>query len=306
MEKLRFSMPEGMDFNDDIIDRLLKDPRLQKAINSNEEVKEYIKKSPYLFDSWLNTLESCRVCPGLWACPNSPQGYFKNLELIGGAPMESLKKCRWLKEKDSVIDHRKNYLICDLSEKALAFDINKIDLSGESRQYTDIYEIVREWIEKKPDKGLYLWGDFGVGKSYLAACMTNALAKEGRKVCFVHWPTFALNARNSIGSQDVDDRDYVDRQINRMKRCDCLVLDDIGAENVTNWVRDDLLLPLLDYRMENRKHTHFTSNSSFEQLKKRLSVNQNGQTDEIKSGRIMERIGSLSVEIRMEGTSRRQ
>ena len=306
MEKLRFEMPEGVKVDTDIVERLLNDPRLQKAINANDDVKKHIEKNPYLFENWLNTLEGCRKCPGLWACPNIPQGYFKNLELIGGAPMEILKKCRWLKEKDAPLEHRKNYLICDLSEKALAFDIDKIDLTKETDKYVDIYEIVRDWIQHQPDKGLYLWGDFGVGKSYLAACITNALAKQGRKVCFVHFPTFVTDARNSIGSQDIDDRDFVDRQISRMKRCDCLVIDDIGAENVTNWVRDDLLLPLLDYRMENRKHTHFTSNSNFEQLKKRLSVNQQGQTDDIKSGRIMERIGSLCVEIRMEGTSRRQ
>ena len=305
MEKFKYTIPEGVETDKSIVDKLLNDPRLQKILESNSEVKKFIEKDPYMFEQWLNTLESCRQCPGLFACDHAPKGYYKNIELIGGAPMECLKKCRWLKAKDDIIKHRKNYLICDLSEKALTYDIDQIDLKDEKDSYVEIYDIVKDWIDKQPSKGLYLWGDFGVGKSYLAACVTNALAKQGKKVCFVHYPTFVVDARNSIGSHDIDDRDFVDNQIEKMKRCDCLVLDDIGAENVTAWVRDDLLLPLLDYRMENKKATHFTSNSSLESLRKRLAVTQNGQVDDIKSGRIMERINTLAVEIRMEGSTRR-
>ncbi len=94
--------------------------------------------------------------------------------------------------------------------------------------------------------------------------------------------------------------------LRKMKRADFLVLDDIGAETVTNWVRDDILLPVLDYRMENRKSTIFTSNSDFADLRERLMYNQRGQKDEMKADRIMERIRTLCVEIKVEGTSRRK
>ncbi len=115
-----------------------------------------------------------------------------------------------------------------------------------------------------------------------------------------------MEARNSIS--DVDKKNYVDNSLRKLRRVNYLVLDDIGAENVTNWVRDDILFPLLDYRMENKKTTLFTSNSNFEQLEKRLAINQYQQTDQIKAGRIMERIKTLvgNQQTIINGTSRRR
>ena len=37
-----------------------------------------------------------------------------------------------------------------------------------------------------------------------------------------------------------------------LKEVDYLVLDDIGAESMSGFVRDDILFNILDYRMENK------------------------------------------------------
>lgn len=45
-----------------------------------------------------------------------------------------------------------------------------------------------------------------------------------------------------------------------------LVLDDIGAEQHSPWVRDDVLQVILQYRMQENLPTFFTSNLSFDDL----------------------------------------
>lgn len=41
----------------------------------------------------------------------------------------------------------------------------------------------------------------------------------------------------------------VKRVMNHLRYSDVLVLDDIGAESITQWTRDEILLPILDERM---------------------------------------------------------
>src|SRR5699024_10850301 len=44
-------------------------------------------------------------------------------------------------------------------------------------------------FENNDKLGHFLYGDMGVGKSYLAACVSNSFAKHGKNVAFVHVPT---------------------------------------------------------------------------------------------------------------------
>ena len=79
-----------------------------------------------------------------------------------------------------------------------------------------------------------------------------------------------------------------------MKRADFAVFDDIGAESVTSWLRDEVLLPIFNERMDRQKLTWFTSNENFSSLENHYMYNQKSDKEELKAVRIMERIKSLS------------
>ena len=82
------------------------------------------------------------------------------------------------------------------------------------------------------------------------------------------------------------------------------MIDDIGAENITSWGRDEILGTILQYRMEENLPTFFTSNLSLEELELHLS-NTNKTIDKVKARRIIERIKYLSTEMKMIGVNRR-
>lgn len=295
------------------VDKLLKQPikddDLKERLENNEEVIALLKrenapietvgKNLIAFNHYVQVKEICNKCAGLFACPFYKKGFYDDIE-IDMDFCQTVKPCHYYLEKKQMLSHKDNYLICDLSDKSLMIDIDKINLENETENYKQIVEIVKTWLEKYPAKGIYFKGPYGTGKTYLAAGITNALAKKGKKVAFVNVPALCIDIKNNVTDSDV-----IEEMVSKMKRAEVLVLDDIGAENLTNYIRDDILFTVLDYRMENDKRTIFTSNSDFEKLEERMNYNQNGQKDETKSQRIMERIRTLSQIVPVNGKSRR-
>ena len=77
-----------------------------------------------------------------------------------------------------------------------------------------------------------------------------------------------------------------------------LLIDDIGAEALTSWNRDEILCPLLQYRMDNNLTTFFTSNLNLKDLEEHLSNSKTG-VDNVKAKRIISRIEQLTTNLEM-------
>lgn len=148
-------------------------------------------------------------------------------------------------------------------------------------------------------QGLYLSGAFGIGKTYILGAMANNLAEMGFRVSMVHYPTFIQNIKASLQTSGPEGL------INAVKSVDVLILDDIGAESNTAWIRDEILGVILEYRMKEKLPTFFTSNFSMSELQNHLQETKS-TTDTIKAARIMERIKFLAKEIRLDGKNLRQ
>ena len=84
----------------------------------------------------------------------------------------------------------------------------------------------------------------------------------------------------------------MESKIKHYQNVDILLIDDIGAENVTPWSRDEILGTILQYRMNNKLTTFFTSNFTIEELESQLAVTKQSE-DLVKARRIIERIKQL-------------
>ena len=150
-------------------------------------------------------------------------------------------------------------------------------------------------------KGMYLQGKFGVGKTFLWAAIANELAANGFKSTLVHFPSFAVEIKSAIGENNTK------QLIDEIKKAPVLMLDDIGAEQLSSWLRDDVLGVILQYRMQEELPTFFSSNLAMAQLESEyLTVNNRGEAEPVKARRIMERIRFLASEYLVEGPNRRQ
>ena len=149
-------------------------------------------------------------------------------------------------------------------------------------------------------QGLYLQGTFGVGKTYLLGAIANNLAEKGFQSTLVHFPTFAVEMKQSI------QKDTVGEKLDAVKKAPILMIDDIGADSMSSWVRDDILGVILQYRMQEQLPTFFSSNFNMLQLEnEHLRVTQRGEDEPLKAKRIMERVRFLAKEINMIGKNRR-
>lgn len=149
-------------------------------------------------------------------------------------------------------------------------------------------------------RGMYIYGSFGIGKTYLLAALANRLAKLGIQTTLVHFPTFANEMKASIQSHDTE------AKIDSVKRSPILMLDDVGADDTSPWIRDDVFSVILEYRMQNELSTFFSSNYSMRELaKEHLSADKYGDQTPLKAGRIMERIHFLAKEYQMRGKNHR-
>ncbi|HQB32671.1 MAG TPA: ATP-binding protein [Erysipelotrichaceae bacterium] len=296
MEKIKYAEVK-VNYLDQMKETLINDQDVLALIRELNLTEEDVRNNVVIFSDWLQQYKYCKNCLGLEMCNSSHLGYQfdidRNLE-------QSLVPCEYLKAREALTAHKKNYLLCDLSEKNLTTSLNSIDLSSETDYYRQIVDIARQWVEQLPKKGLYFYGGLGTGKTYLASAICNDLAKKGFKVAFVNYPKLCSDIRNNVAEYD-----YVDSRLRRLRRATVLVIDDIGAESVTSYIRDDILFPILDYRMEHGLRTIFTSNCDLKSLEKRMTISKSGEEDVIKALRIIERIRTLCDMVAVTGVSRR-
>ena len=168
--------------------------------------------------------------------------------------------------------------------------------------FQEAFEFINEFDDnpKAFHQGLYLQGTFGVGKTYLLGAIANTLAEKGYQSTLVHFPTFAVEMKQSI------QKDTVGEKLDAVKKAPILMLDDIGADSMSSWVRDDILGVILQYRMQEQLPTFFSSNFNMLQLEnEHLRVSQRGEDEPLKAKRIMERVRFLAKEINMIGKNRR-
>ncbi len=261
----------------------------------NIEEETLMKYTSSLEDSF-NEIINCSKCSNLLNCTNSVKGY----------------RLTPIKEKDTIIF---SYITCnkknnELDNNKYMANIELFDMPKEimKASFKDLYKddklripVIKYFKEFMEDienkKGLYLNGSFGSGKTYLIAALFNEMAKKGTKSVLVYYPEFLRSLKASFNT------DYNER-FNTVKKVPLLLLDDIGAENCSAWSRDEVLGPILQYRMDQNLKTFFTSNLTIEELEQTLSITNNG-VDKVKARRIIERIKQLTTNMELISKNRR-
>lgn len=139
------------------------------------------------------------------------------------------------------------------------FDIAARTLDG-------VRGFVREVAENPHADGVMVTGPVGCGKTFLACAAANALIDSGREVLFVIVPDLLDQIRASYDSSNQDtEHDLMDSA----RSVGVLILDDLGAHNYTDWVRNKLYT-IINYRLNNRLPTMITTNLDLNELEQYL------------------------------------
>ena len=164
---------------------------------------------------------------------------------------------------------------------------------------TEIIKVCKNILSKQTTRGVYVYGPTGTGKTYLMGCIYNYFKQNGKEPAILYYPEFIRKIKSKISNNSYD------LYIDLIRNEEILIIDDIGAENITEFIRDEVLGPIINHREAEKLPTFFSSNLSIDDLSELLS---NGRTtiDKTKALRIVERIHSLSVSHFLDGENERE
>ena len=277
----------------------VKNPEFKKLVNTLKIKENVAYKYTSKLERTVCELNNCSNCKSLHTCQNKVEGtvYYPTI-------------------KDEKLEF--NYVACkykkkDIKQKEeikskffeMPYHIKMAKMSNIEINSTRAKII--KWINKfyddfksgKQTKGLYLSGSFGSGKTYILSALLNELSKLNYSCIIVYYPELLRSIKESFNSDDYNER------INEIKKCDLLLLDDIGAETTTPWNRDEILGTILQYRMDNKKATFFTSNLNIKELENHF-ITSNKDEEVIKARRIIERVKYLTDEPELIGENKRK
>lgn len=115
-------------------------------------------------------------------------------------------------------------------------------------------------------RGLWLFGDVGTGKTTLAMLASKAALEARRSVAIYSLPRLLNLIRETIGS-NAGKLEFLDR----LTSVDLLHVDDLGAENTTDWVLEQLY-SIVNTRYEDERAMIVTTNLTPEELAEQLGA----------------------------------
>ncbi len=270
------------------------EPGFNKLVKDFDLTDDEIKRNLSSLEDTLLELGNCKKCPGLSKCKNHIQGYVYYPQKGGSKVTFNYIPCKHLKKYEEDMKNK------DANMELLKARMKDIDVTDKSRvalikwlkKFYDNYDIT------KTNKGLYLHGTFGSGKTFLISALLNEL-REKKKVDYeiVYFPELLRTLKDNFNLLDSKVRYYSNVEI--------LLIDDIGAEKVSDWGRDEILGTILQSRMNNHLTTFFTSNLNIEELERHLSITKDSQ-DLVKARRIIERVKQLTEDIELISINRRK
>ena len=261
-----------------------------------EILKNYTSNLEDAFEEFLN----CKKCKNLEKCANKIKGYKYTPIEEKNILTFSYVACKYEIEELKSNEYKNNLKYFEIPKEIKEASLKNIYKDDKAR--LPIIKYFKEFIdnynnERKP-KGMYITGSFGSGKTYLVSALLNEMAKKGEQCALVYYPDYLTSLKSSFNGEGFSEK------FNYIKKVPILLLDDIGAENCSNWSRDEILGPILQYRMESNLPTFFTSNLTLEELEESLSQTSSG-VDKVKARRIIERIKQLTVQEKLVSKSRR-
>ena len=253
----------------------------KEAMNYTSKLEEYLQEE-----------SNCKNCHGLYECKNKIRGYTNYPQKYNNHLMFSTEACYF-----KLQEFKKIKASINATKELETSSLKTIDTTDKNRYILIkwVTNFIKEYDYGKNMKGLYLHGNFGCGKTYILSACFNEMQKRGFTTKIVYLPDLLRTIKGDFEAMN----DIMDE----LCRVDLLLIDDIGAEKVTDWGRDEILGTILQSRMNEHKTTFFTSNFTIRELEEHLS---NKGIDKVKANRIIERIKQLTLDMEMLGANMRK
>ncbi len=215
-----------------------------------------------------------RIVPIMCECDKKEDAEFE--ERLKNA--EAVRKCDEM-FKFSLIDSR--------------FKESTFEHYIENESNAKVLKIAKNYVEHfdelyAKNKGLLFYGEPGTGKSFLASCIANALLQKN--VPLIVTSIIKLtNASSPFSKETEEQRKFIDK----MNAAKLLLLDDFGAERVTDYKMEQVF-EIIDSRYGEKRPMIITTNLSLQQMQ---------NEPDIRKRRVYERIFEVCFPVKFTGES---
>lgn len=290
---------------DKMIEETILHPYVQKLLKEQEDItQEDVRRSFAVVDEWVRERENCSGCQGLHECGNMMRGKRPTIEKQYNSLANVFTECPYEVKRKIIREQRKLIRSHYINPDILEAEFSNADMDDEWRQEAlkEAIEFSNEFEVGQPAKGLFFYGRFGTGKTFLMGCIANKLAERGIESTMVYVPDFIVELKQSISNKD----NSLMEKIEHIKKTPVLFLDDLGSETVSPWVRDEVLSVVLQHRAGHKMPTMITSNLGYEELESHFAYTAREGENHMKAKRIMERIIYYTKPIYIDGLNRRE
>jgi primosomal protein DnaI len=289
--------------NERIYQELIRNPKIVDLIQDEENplTASMIKNDLITLKHYADQpLECSENSAG--GCDNHPDGYIINIEIRDGRANMFYIPCP-IKVRNDEFRKRENLIQSyHVPEDIKNATFDTIYLDEDSNRGEVLKEAIRvtEAVASgEESRGLYIHGEFGIGKSYILGCIANELKEKAVSSLIVYVPEIIRDLKSGFRDGTTDEK------YRAIKSAHVLILDDLGAEDVTPWARDEVITGILHSRMVEKLPTFISSNFSIDELEYRYARTKENGVEETKARRMTERIRALCQEVQMTGDNYR-
>jgi len=249
-------------------------------------------------DSSVQIDESDYIKDGILYCGkcNTPKQARVN---VMGSIITPMCLCKCEAEKEKAVEEAnraRNEILRTRTLRVMGFadaDLAKCTFGKDDASNAKLTSIATKYVAnfnlmKRRGKGLLLYGDVGTGKTFMSACIANALIDKGHP-CLV---TNFARLTNTLQGMYEGKQKYLD-QLNGFH---LLVIDDLASERDTEYM-NEMVQTIIDSRYRSGLPLIVTTNLTAGELKNPIDM---------KKKRIYSRLFEMCVPVEVSGKDRRR
>ncbi|MDD3478452.1 MAG: DnaA/Hda family protein [Candidatus Izemoplasmatales bacterium] len=273
MDKIKINQTEFLDDDLDAVieqqyQNLLADPLVHQEIKRLGATPDEVKQNIAMFLAYQEDRHYCSSCPGLEQCDKRQRHYQIKLERVGRFIERTYEPCPLLMAK---YERDRKFWISDFDEawKEKRFT----DIDGKASRKALLEEAIA-LIKGQSDRWLFITGGHRIGKTYLMVMIINELLNgKARQAAIIN-----AGARfKELLEAAINDKSKFKEMFDRYTTIDVLGIDDFGNEYKTDFLRDQIVYPMLLERAKNKKITLFTSDFKITELGTLYSNSESGR-----------------------------
>lgn len=204
--------------------------------------------------------------------------YIIHANVLSDEEYYAMKNAQNAIERTNIIETYRNACFSDKTLRRYTFaadDQTNATVSAKAQEY------VKSFFDNfKKGRGLLFFGSVGVGKTFIAACIANALIDQ----CFsCYMTTFQRIYNKSLSTFEKQS------VIDDLKKYDLLIIDDLAAESKTGYM-SGIVFDVIDERIKSGKPLIVTTNLTWNELTKPVNI-----TDSRIFSRLFEKCDFINV-----------